>query len=318
MSISSVSGSLDTSFDANSYVEATTDAAKRTRTVTIVLVVASVLVAIGYYNSLQWSWARQRIRRAFDNSPEVTEAIKRSLDPHGRLDLTTPGQDGKTMIDKYREAFQEATAKSYVENIRYVRAPFFGIAFDVNDLGIIGGMGLIIVLLLMRYSLSREIKNLNVSFREAIHHNQLPSFYHALAMRQVFTMPHMKGEDRNRILATAPKFICILPAIIFTMGVAYDYYSVLFGRQYTFREVFAWSLIETFWLIIIWVLSLRCWERQSHINKIWDQHWNRMEGLKSSVIRLDEDLVEEFGSDGATNNALRSLRVKTSESATKD
>jgi len=305
------SGALGSSFDSKDYVEATTDAAKRTRTVTIILVVASVLVAIGYYNSLQWSWARHRVKRAY--SQQYKENIKRFIDPEGKLDLTTEGLKEKTLVDKYQDDFQTATARSYVENIRFVRAPFFGIAFDVNDLGIIGGLALIIILLLMRYSLSREIKNLNVAFREAVHHDQLSLFYHALAMRQVFTVPHMKGEDHNRLLATSPKFICVLPIVVFTLGVAYDYYSILIAGQYSFKEVFVWLLLETAWLIIIVVLSLKCWERQSHINSIWDQHWNRIQDQRSSVIRLDKDLIEEFGSDEAANQALRTLQVKSSE-----
>lgn len=311
MSNSFESGAISSSFNINSYVKATTDAARRTRTVTIVLVVASVLVGIGYYNSLQWSWTHQRIQRAFDYSKYATDKIQDLIDPDRQLDLNKP--EDKAVIAEYRKVFQEATAKSYVENVRFVRVPFFGIAFDVNDLGVIGGMGLVIVLLLMRYSLSREIKNLNISFREAVHHNQLPPFYHALAMRQVFTMPHMKGEARNRVLATAPKFICILPAVILTLGVGYDYYTVVIKHLFDFKAVYIPIIIETTCLAFIWVLSLRCWERQSHINNVWDQHWNKMGNLKSSVIRLDKDLVEEFGSDEAVNNTLRSLQVKSSD-----
>jgi len=293
------------------YVKATNDAARRTRTVTIVLVVASVLVAIGYYNSLQWSWGVERVREAFDNSDTARESIAARLVSGGhKPDLIKEGPDKKTEIDKYREYLQEATAKAYVENILTVKAPFFGIAFDVNDLGVIGGLGLVIILLVMRYSLSREIKNLNVTLREAVHHDKLPEFYHALAMRQVFTVPHMKGEKRNRWLGAAPRVICLLPACVFFLGVFYDYYSILRYGLYSFTVVTFTLVVETFWLILIVYLATRCWERQSHIDGVWEQHWNRLEGLKSAVIRLKEDLVQEFGSDEVVDGVLRRFRTE--------
>lgn len=110
----------------------------------------------------------------------------------------------------------------------------------MNDLAPIGGLSLIIILLLMRFSLSREIKNLNVSFREARHHSQLCHFYHALAMRQVLTVPEMKGEKQNWWLVKASQFVFILPVSVFSLGVFYDYWSTfrygLFTAQVAFFD----------------------------------------------------------------------------------
>ena len=298
---------LSSTFDMKDYVDATNDAARRTRTVTIVLVVASVLIGIGWYNSLRWSWEIHRIRQAYDPDDAF---IYRMLDSDRHPGVKNVDKDGKTPADKFRAELQQATVKAYVENVRFVRAPFFGVAFDVNDLGVIGGIGLIIILLAMRYSLSREIKNLNVSLREAIHHDQLSAFYHALAMRQVFTVPHMKGEKRNMWLAASSRVICIFPAGVFFLGVAYDYYSTLRLGVYSVKVVTPALIVETVWLILIVYLALRCWERKSHIDDVWQRHWDRMEGHKSAVIRLDKDLVQEFGSDEEVNRALRSLRQR--------
>lgn len=308
---------ISPSFDIENYIEATSDAARRTRANTIVLVIASVLIFIGWFNSLLWSWPIDRVRRAFD--PEDT-TIYRGLDTQRRplLDPLTPkdnarlkphlNKDGLSPADMYRHELQWAVVRAYVENVRFVRIPFFGIAFDVNDLGTIGGIGLITILLLMRYSLSREIKNLKISFREATQHNQLPYFYHALAMRQVFTVPEMKNEKVNRTLAMAPKFICILPAIVFSLVAGYDYLTVFSSLKiFAFRDVVLQLTVELIWFASIWLLSLKCWERQNHINAIWKDFWNRIEEKKSSVILLDEDLVEKFGDDDSVNQALRSL-----------
>ncbi len=167
--------------------------------------------------------------------------------------------EDKSPLNKFRTQLQQETVKAYVENIRFVRAPFFGIAFDVNDLGLVGGVAVIIILLLMRYSLSREIKNLNISLREAVDHGKLPAFYHALAMRQVFTVPHMKGEKRNKWLGVAPRIISILPAIVFLLGVSYDYYTTIGPNGlYDIEQVTFQLITETVWLALIFYLSVRC------------------------------------------------------------
>jgi hypothetical protein len=310
MPSSPVSSDADNSRAIKDYVEATTDAAKRTRLVAIVLVVASILVFIGFYNSLRWSWPGERIRSAYDpDNKSVHKAL--DVEHHPRL-LSDDDKDGKTPVDDFRKQIQEASVRAYVENVRFVRVPFVGVAFDVNDLGMIGGIGLILILFVMRYSLSREIKNLNFSFREAARLNQYGEFYHALAMRQVLTVPHMAGETRNRLLAVSPQFVHVLPALIFLGGVAYDYYSIYILGVFKPEYVSVTLVIETLWLVIILFLSARCWERQRHIDDIWKQNWKSLnDGTPPVLIQLDADVAKEYKNDDAVNKALRNLRMKS-------
>ena len=308
MSKPSTECAISPDFDLHYYVEASHDAAKRTRTVTIILVVACVLISIGWYNSFQWSWTRYRVRQAFDLGDVSIYKILNPTNP------PTNNNDPEAML--YRTQLQYATVNEYVQNVRFVRIPFFGIAFDVNDLGTIGGLALLTIFLLLRYSLSREIKNLNVSFEESVLHNRLCAFYHALAMRQLFTVPHMKGETRNWKLARLPEFVAITPAIIFSLGVAYDFYSTFVLGVFGFKSVSFTLICESVWLGLIWMVALKCLGRKRHINGIWEKYWERMSAenkVKPSVIMLDNDLVEEFGSDEAVNGALRELSVKYSD-----
>jgi len=209
--------------------------------------------------------------------------------------------------DAFRRDVQLQTVRAHVENVRLVRAPFFGIAFDVNDLGLIGGIGFIVILLLLRHSLSREIKSLNRSFKEALSHGQLRHFYHVLAIRQVFTVPDMEGETQNRWLALSQKSVSILPALVFSIVVYYDFSSVTIYELYQWETVSGQLLIEFFLLLFILYLSWRCLERLRTIDRIWDGYWKRLTPKKSHVILLDEDLVEKYGRDDVANAALRGL-----------
>jgi hypothetical protein len=311
MSNSNSSCTISPSFDLKEYVEVSTDAARRTRIVTIILIVATVSLAIGYYNSLGNSWANQRIKSAFDTSEGRLKAIREKLgiepDEVGQL-----SEIDKKKLDTFILSLQTGAIDDYRRNVRLIPIPFFNLTVDVNDLGVMGGIGLIIILILMRYSLSREIKNLNVSFKEACEHNRLCEFYHSLAMRQVLTIPKMKGEEQNEFLAILPSYSCKLPAIIFTFGVIYDLYSFgIFG--YSSKQVFLQLLIETVSLIIIWILSLKCSERLRYINSIWENFWGLVEQKPSSIIRLDQDLVTAFGDDKKANSALRYLLKESSQ-----
>jgi hypothetical protein len=291
-------------FDVKDYINAANDASKRTRTVTIVLVVASVIVFVGWYNSLDSSWMLQRVRIAYD---PASHFVGKKLHTESNPALTSPDKNNVIPEDAFRKQFQDALVKSYVDSTYFIKAPFFGIVLDVNDVGFIGGIALVCILVLLRFSLSREIKNLNFTFDEAVTHNHLYEFYYELAMHQVFTIPKMRKEKRNRLLAIAPRIVCLLPAVVYSLGTAYDYYTIFKMGLFAWSENLFLIVFEAICFIAIWWLSLRCWERQSHINGIWDKFWPRVDGGKSRVILLAPELVDAFGEDELANAALKEV-----------
>lgn len=309
MSNSQDSSGEKTSFDLRDYVEATIEAARHTSLLTKVLVVASVLISVGWYNSFSGSWQRQRIKQAYLADDRAACAW---LECDKYPQALIAESDGKTPALKLREQLRQEAVRAYVQNVRFVKAPIFDVGVDVNDLGFIGGAGLVVIMLLLKYSLSRETKNLNLSLREAIHHDKLTAFYHAVAMRQVFTVPRVMREKKSHfsLVASPTRAVCILPVIVFLFGVTYDYYSTLRFALYSLNIVWFTLLVEAIWLFLLVYLAAQCWQRQSHIDLIWEQHWKRIEGHKSTVIRLKEDMVQDFGSDEAVDRALRSLRTE--------
>jgi hypothetical protein len=282
--------------DFKPYIAAAHDAAKRTRTITIVLVVASVNVFVGFYNSLDSAWMLQRIRAAYQPIPTFTDK---------KLHAES---------EPFRKDFQQSLVKSYVDSTYFIKAPFFGIVLDVNDVGFIGGIGLLCILVLLRFSLSREIKNLNFVFDESVAHNCEHESYYELAMLQVFTIPEMRREKRNRLLSIAPRIVCLLPAVVYSFGVGYDYYTIFWLKLFQWRENLFLIIFEAICLIALSWLSIRCWERLSHINGIWDQFWIRLTGAKSRVIRLEKELIDDFGTDELTNGALRGILAQKTTS----
>lgn len=208
--------------------------------------------------------------------------------------------------------------KSYVDNTFFVKAPFFGIVFDINDVGLIGGISLICVLVMLRFSLSREIKNLNFAFKEAVAHGQLPDFYYELAMHQVLTIPEMRDEKRNRLLALAPQLVCLFPTFVYMLGISYDYITIFWMKLFDWRGNIILIVIEFLCFLAIASLSRRCRERLRHITGIWDDYWSHMGGAKSKVIVLDPELVNDFGDNASANKALKEFVRAKSKSAGQD
>jgi hypothetical protein len=162
---------------------------------------------------------------------------------------------------------------AYDDNVMFIKIPVFGIAIDVNDLGFIGGISIFIILCLLRFGISREIKNLNISFKEAFQHNKLCKFYHSLAMHQVLTVPNMEGETTNKQLVILSKLVYLMPVVVLCFGVGYDFYSIFRLFLFPWSEVQTQILIQLITLVFVIVISLRCLERQLHIDRIWGQYY---------------------------------------------
>jgi hypothetical protein len=195
-------GGAMSSLDIQDFLDAAGDASKRSRTATVVLVVASVLMFAGLLNSLQNHWMLKRL---------VATHATDSKYLAGKVPLQ-PEQEAQ-FRELFRGDFRQAMVKSYVENAFTIRVPFFGVSFDVNDLGIFGGFSLMTILLLLRYALSREVENVRLGFDEAEKLGQRLDFYKLLAMRQVFTVPPAPGVRIGRLTTLAPKAVCVLPLL---------------------------------------------------------------------------------------------------------
>lgn len=260
------------------YLDATGDSAKRSRNITIAIVIACVLVFTGLLNSLQSNWMLSRFNASkYPNSEYI----------QGKIGSPPPGWESKRNDDpgmryydmRYRE-FVSALAKSYVDSAMLVRVPFFGIAVDVNDLGLVGGIGFIILLIWYRFSLSREIDNLRLSFSEAARLRQLEEFYKLLAMRQVFTIPNTDRLNpipinRSFLLVWFPKLICWMPVVLHFSVMAYDIGGTPnIGEALSHARFAALVVSEVSIALVMIVLAVMATQRQRRIDHIWDEQWD--------------------------------------------
>jgi hypothetical protein len=272
------------SLDLQDYLDSTSDSSNRTRTVAIVLLVASVLALVGFLNSFKFGWMLQRLHTIEDpHSGYITEKLGSNHDN-----------------EQYKQ-FYTAVAKAYVDNALTIRVPFFGFAFDVNDLGLLGGIGFIAILSLLLFSLRSEFINLRLAFKAAAKkQEQLPIFYDLLAMRQVFTLPHV--EDKEKLWqkkpwwlwSFIPKAICFLPSLVYTLILIHDCWLTKGTGELISDPHTEFLLVYTvsFWVIIL-VLAIWCSWRWVTIDDLWKEYWQDVMKILGPENVMPEELSPE-------------------------
>ena len=255
----------DVEISVKDYVEASSEAAKRTRTVMVVLMIASVLMFSALLNSSQSNWKLQRVR-----------ALENVNSDYVRMRLGPPPpreSDNYSVYMAHYDQIYSAALKDYIENSYTIRIPFFGIAIDANDLGPLGGLALAVILALYRTSITRELDNLKLSFEGAEAQNQLSTLYYLLAMRQVLAFPNIHTSKRSRFMKIVPKILIFIPLVIYSVIVTADFYTLTV--VYVFSSQGITTLIQdALFFVIIVAITASSLMNLKEIDNTWAYYWN--------------------------------------------
>jgi len=268
------------------YLTATSDASLRARTVSFLIVAASLIVFAALLNSIQWSWMLIRIQKLNQRDQDYVVSKIGKEPSVARYPNTPP--DVKDPEHSFYEIrynnLYAAYTRTYVENTFAIRVPFFGFTFDVNDLGLLGGLALLILLTILGFCLSREINNLELSFVEAGGREPLKRLYTLLAMRQVFTVPQTSRYKPRRFVLAIPKVLCFLPLGVHTLVTIHDGVTTRIFWD-SWRVLIALT-IDVLLLIGIGMVTYRVITRLMRIDLIWSNCWQAIEE-DSSYVQTD-------------------------------
>ncbi len=187
-----------------------------------------------------------------------------------------PDEQKPSKNERAREAFLTNIIKEYVDHSFTIRVPFFGVTFDVNDLGLLVGIGLIIILLMLLYGLKGERRALEIGFEYARTRHMADEFYRIHAGRQVLTTPRLSNvENYTQSMLTdyAPRFfIQLFPMCVYTMIAVNDYLTTDIGNRISSthtKMVLAYT--AALWMAIAF-MTWNCWREWLAIDQIWDSH----------------------------------------------
>ncbi len=259
-------------------LEKASRSATRNRFIVIVLVASSVLGFMSFWNSRSDSWLRLRLEKY----KSVREFDYLSLEKEGAL-----------IGDKEKEDFQELKSflkeqdiergddfivdskigdleDSWVENFLLVRIPFFGVSFDINDLGVIGGFAMSIVVFLLFLGLSREKSNLDFVFnhiRECYPSEKQTFFFNYLAMSQILTIPPI-GSIKKWVTISA-KIFYFLPVFVYSLIWVHDLYSLKKGLEISTTNTAVSTSVSSLFLLLIVFFSYSCFSLSIDIDRSW-------------------------------------------------
>lgn len=296
------------------YVSHTVESSTRTRRVLIIMITASILGFTAFWNSRSGSWINSRIalsQYAYKYWDECQGTFRDALlaqywetcaAPRGpnrwhsqrsicEIESAQRWADlchrisSYKMLRKFHSRAEVGKRTEKLEALRddhvtVVHIPFFGVDFDVNDLGILGGATFVILLLWFRFSLYQELRNLDITFRLAEYLDKtqrktlLRYTYQNLSMGQVLAtppkLPVIPRRQRAQLFwDNISKSLYILPALVQLIICAYDYRTYNIAKMIAPGSAFRIMLVSFVLFVIALLLTVNCIQLSIRTSQLW-------------------------------------------------
>jgi hypothetical protein len=253
--------------ELDQYVDAFRLSSTRSRLALYVVIVATVLIGVTNYNIQAWSWPRQRIKAWFHY--KVWDAQT----PPGRPNMKAEPAIPTEIIGGNPQLLQLARDeywKQFIARNAFTSSPIPGVSIDANDLGVLGGGALTLLMLVLLVCLMREHENLYLALYKVRQLARLDGhehgtseanlLYHALVMSQVLASPPTLARWRNRGILRHFGVIYLVPLgvhlwVMYTNAKTFDTAVAYVGRDLATRYTdIQWAIAIC--LAILTVLSL--------------------------------------------------------------
>jgi hypothetical protein len=223
------------------YLDAVSESASRVRKLIFVIITASVLFFIPEWNEFPTNWGNSRIEivraglKYWGWSPSVRQGL--ATDDPAALDLFDRSQRYADLkgIESTNELTKELEMlqgqRGYVIGI-----PAFDVVIQTNDIGIFSGFSFVVLLVMLRMSVSRALSNLKMTFARTLEDDMKEDrklreeLYNLLSMQQVLTVPPAKHLKRPSALwIYLAKAFIFLPFLVQMTIACNDVYTYKVG-----------------------------------------------------------------------------------------
>ena len=171
------------------------------------------------------------------------------------------------------EMLTEPLVRARTNHVVLFHVPFFGTAFDVNELGLIGGFTFVVVLMWFRFTLWREYYNLCSTFEAC--GNDIQDFeacYKYLAMNQVLTVPPtlFTREPRERPWGKIVRLLYLLPVLVQLAVIVNDWLTFHNGWLVSRPNTIVSIAASVCFLALAALLTYWCFRLSAEIDREWD------------------------------------------------
>jgi hypothetical protein len=264
------------------------DSSRRSRRIVLLIQLACIVVFMMFWQQRLSGWPMMRLRAA-SAAALVASCDAKSPDEasqcRDRLPQPTLSQ-GRTALQQW--PFSQPEAEYWVSLLQATIAnhvinagiPVLGLSVDVNDLGLLGGITFLTLLVWFRFSLWREQANLHYLFERCSDNiSELQTVYELLSMTQVLSVPRMLSDKhkRQRPLALMPVVLLASPVVVEMIVLIHDVQTFDRGGRIaalvTNMEFSAGLMIL---VVMIW-LSWECLKFYRFVRKEWDDTYDKLQ-----------------------------------------
>lgn len=203
---------------------------QRTRSVFLVLNVVSVIFIVGYFNH-RLTWLRHIVPPSVASSSLPQGGTTAPNRPEDYLELTDPGTISNGGIDLRRELVEQSINGDF----KFVKFNLIGTKVFVDDLPIIGGMTLMVILTWFQYVIRRE-KGVAVVISKKVQKETDPGaieyLFHGTAFNEIFNSvdgidrpsdPNFIDNSESSLLKGVRRFMLYAPTIVLALIVGHDF-----------------------------------------------------------------------------------------------
>lgn len=256
------------------FVEACERASARTRWVILVMIVASVVGFTASWKAGTSGWIEGRLTLARDalmyfRVPENEKNILMSENPEKYSKVEKWIEARFINTESQIQAHVLYMEKVYTENVRLIRLPFFAITLDTNDLGVICGITFIIMMLVFRLNVGRELENYDEIFNHIATDTNREVLYKLLRMNQVLSTPPDSKGKQSLFWLIIPKLLYILPLLVQFFIIYNDLTTLPQGMLISASSTILVMIISVSCFVLLLVLTVQCVYRAIQLDQIW-------------------------------------------------
>ena len=282
--------------EVDRYIGTYITSSNRVRYAIIAITVASILLLVGHLNSFEESWFNSRLKLAYvavheevwlyqDGNLQGNEELARRW-------AEARGYETEEEIRYHIKSLEDARTN----RLLLLEVPFFGVSHDVNDLGLLGGVALTVLMTMLTMAMSRQHENLYLvlwrvrrafdSQDQAIGgESRANRLYHTLAMSQQFRQSPTLARWKGRRLKGIARSLLILPLVAQMLCFGHDLSTLKIGMLINRRATILSIAVQGLSLLLVVMLVWVCYVYTKSNNKRWIKTF---EAINRSYIDKDQ------------------------------
>ncbi|HYV90136.1 MAG TPA: hypothetical protein VE978_00040 [Chitinophagales bacterium] len=286
-----IDGSID------KLCEVSNSTSNNTRSLWYVIVIVSTLSFAEFWNTHPFNYASQRLEHYRDSVIKLQNRLLKAD--------RSPGSDSSNYELQFqltKELFSLLNSNA-VANIQTVKIPILGNTFDVSDIGLFAGFSFIVLLLILKFILTRKVSSLKIALNsitnrysdeadekyftefldkspdkmkalEAINLNRRKYHYDFLSMKEIFSVPddEIPGEAfYDTSLDWFRKRIFYIPLAVSILLLFNDLVNTyISGWGYDKENHVFLIVVSIIYIFIIYVVSKRCTGESQQIEDLYE------------------------------------------------